>query len=341
MTGDDVKFGVNINNREPLIVPEYSIHDMLDISEEIEDIGFDSVWVGDSLFSKPRWEPLSLMSALSQRTDDLSLGTACLVTGTRNPLYTALEWATLDKISEGRTILGACMGNPKQGVKREYESVGLEFRKRARIFEEGLDAMRQLWETGRVSLDGEFYNYDDIEFHSGPELEHVQPVQQPPPMHIISNPRLVTGKDEEEKANRVVSRAAHRIVKYGDGWMTCCRAQHPDEYRQQYEQIRKAAEEEGKDFDNLAMSYQLTVNIADTEDEAWRNIEDYINQYYPALSQDLDLAEWGPVGTPEDIIEWIETFQDAGVDHFIVRFGSPDQYGQVRRFADEVLPAFQ
>ena len=101
-----IKFGVNINNREPLIAADYTLPDLLDISEVVENEGFDSVWVGDSLFSKPRYEPLSLMSAISQRTEKIRLGTACLVTATRNPLYLALEWATLDQISRGRTILG-------------------------------------------------------------------------------------------------------------------------------------------------------------------------------------------------------------------------------------------
>jgi alkanesulfonate monooxygenase SsuD/methylene tetrahydromethanopterin reductase-like flavin-dependent oxidoreductase (luciferase family) len=52
------------------------------------------------------------------------------------------------------------------------------------------------------------------------------------------------------------------------------------------------------------------------------------------------LGEWGPVGTPDDIAEWIQTFADAGVDYFICRFGALDQFGQVERFAKEVLPRF-
>ena len=52
----------------------------------------------------------------------------------------------------------------------------------------------------------------------------------------------------------------------------------------------------------------------------------------------MDLAEWGPIGTAEDVIEWIKTFQAAGVDYFICRFGSLDQFGQVERFARDVLP---
>src|SRR5947199_9094659 len=104
------QFGVNLNNREPLIAPDYQLGDLLDLSEKVEEFGFDSVWVGDSLFSKPRYEPMTLLAAISQRTRRIRMGTACLVASTRNPLYLALEWATLDQMSNGRTIPGPCMG---------------------------------------------------------------------------------------------------------------------------------------------------------------------------------------------------------------------------------------
>jgi len=46
------------------------------------------------------------------------------------------------------------------------------------------------------------------------------------------------------------------------------------------------------------------------------------------------------VGTPEDIAAWIRGFHRRGVRHFICRFGAIDQFGQVERFAREVLPMF-
>ena len=88
------------------------------------------------------------------------------------------------------------------------------------------------------------------------------------------------------------------------------------------------------------ISYQVTLNIGDSEEEARTAFGDYITQYYPELTQAMDLSNWGPVGTPEQITEWFRTFEAAGVDHFICRFGSLDQFGQVERFAREVLPAF-
>jgi alkanesulfonate monooxygenase SsuD/methylene tetrahydromethanopterin reductase-like flavin-dependent oxidoreductase (luciferase family) len=54
----------------------------------------------------------------------------------------------------------------------------------------------------------------------------------------------------------------------------------------------------------------------------------------------MDLSNWGPVGTPDDIVAWLREFADQGVDHFICRFGAIDQFAQVERFASEVLPQF-
>src|SRR5213083_1532447 len=165
-----IEFGVNLNNREPLIAPDYDVPMLLDLAEVVEQSGFDSVWVGDSLFSKPRFEPISLLSAISQRTEHAKLGTSCLVSSTRNPLYLALEWATLDVISGGRTILGTGMGNPEEGVRREFEALGLDYDRRGTIFEEGLAVIRQLWTEGKTDFKGTFLSYDDVAFYSGTEL---------------------------------------------------------------------------------------------------------------------------------------------------------------------------
>jgi alkanesulfonate monooxygenase SsuD/methylene tetrahydromethanopterin reductase-like flavin-dependent oxidoreductase (luciferase family) len=339
MTAGTLHFGVNLNNREPLLAPQYDIPALLDLSTAAEESGFGSMWVGDSLFSKPRYEPISLLAAVSQRTRTAKLGTACLVTGTRNPLYLALEWATLDVISGGRTILGACMGNPEEGVRREYQALGLDFERRAEIFEEGLHVLRTLWTEGRITFRGRWFDYQDISFSSGVELGPLMPVQTPPPMWIVSNPRLIRGVEEQAVA-RVIDRAARRIVRYGDGWMTCCRARHPEELAAQLERIRGAAQAEGRDAGQIEVAYQVTMNIADSEAAGQRGIDEYITQYYPELSKAVDLGEWGPVGTPDRIAAWIEAFARAGVTTFICRFGALDQFGQVTRFAKDVLPRF-
>jgi alkanesulfonate monooxygenase SsuD/methylene tetrahydromethanopterin reductase-like flavin-dependent oxidoreductase (luciferase family) len=335
-----IQFGVNLNNREPLIAPDYDLQALLDLSERVEELGFDSVWVGDSLFSKPRYEPMTLLAAISQRTRRARLGTACLVSATRNPLYLALEWATLDQISGGRMILGPGMGNPEQGVRREFEALGLPFSDRATVFEEGLEVINELFRTGSTSFKGKYYNYDEVAFYSGTEMAPLRPVQTPPPIWVVSNPRLV-GDKPTEKMKAIMERASDRIIRLGDGWMTCCRAEHPEELTEQIGYLHQAAARNDRDFDDYTVAYQVTMNIGDSEEEARAAFGDYITKYYPELSQAMDLSNWGPVGTPEDIAAWLREFHQRGVTHFICRFGAIDQFGQVQRFARDVLPAFQ
>lgn len=337
--GRPIEFGVNLNNREPLIAPDYDLQALLDLSGVVEELGFDSVWVGDSLFSKPRYEAISLLSAISQRTSRVKLGTACLVSSTRNPLYLALEWATLDVISQGRTILGACAGNPEQGVRREFAALGLDYGKKGSIWEEGLAVLRQLWTDGTTDFHGRFYDYDQISFYSGTEMGPLMPVQKPPPIWVVSNPRLVGDAPTDEMRKRLET-ACRRVIQYGSGWMTCCRAEHPEELTEQLDYLRAAADRYEKSFDDYTVSYQVTMNLGDSEEAARRDFGEYISKYYPELSRAMDLSNWGPVGTPDQIIAWLREFADRGVDHFICRFGAIDQFGQVERFAKDVLPTF-
>ena len=72
------------------------------------------------------------------------------------------------------------------------------------------------------------------------------------------------------------------------------------------------------------------MNIGDTTEEAQASFSDYISKYYPELSQMMDLSNWGPVGTPDDIAAWIREFAGRGVDHFICRFGAIDQFAPGR-----------
>jgi len=81
-----------------------------------EDLGFDSAVSIDHLLLTPpayacTWlEPVALLGALAGVTRTIKLGTMVLVLPLRNPAYFAKEWATLDLVSGGRTILGVGVG---------------------------------------------------------------------------------------------------------------------------------------------------------------------------------------------------------------------------------------
>lgn len=328
-----LKFGLNINNREPLITDEYSVDDMFEMAVDAERLGFDSVWVGDSLLEKPRLEAVACLTKAATVTESVDLGTSCMVTPLRNPIQLAQSWATLDILSGGRTILGACMAATSDELgRKQYEVVGVDPRKRATALREGIEIMKGLWEDGSVSYDGDYFEFDDVSFDTGNERNPFRPVQRSPPVWVVSNPSS-RGQDA------VHGPAVRRIVDVGDGWMTCCRAQHPEEYEAQIAAIGNYADKVGRGLDDISKAYQVTLHIGDSREEAKVNMTEYVDRYYPHQYYNLD--DWGPIGTPEDVIEWLETFADIGCDTFIIRFGAFDQREQLRRFADDVLPAFE
>jgi len=324
-----VHVGLNLNNREALIAPDYDVPRLLDLGERAEQLGFDSVWVGDSLLSKPRYEPLALLAALSQRTTGVEIGTACLVTTLRHPVQLAHAWATLDVLSGGRTILGACAGNvAEDAVKKEFALLGLDHRERMRMFEEGLQILRGLMTDGRITFAGEHFALDDVAFHTGTEPEPLLPVQRPPRIWVVANPSI--GASRELGSPRV----ARRVAECGDGWLTCCRASHPEEVESFLAEISAL-----RSLERFDVAYQVTMTLGKTREDARREQRGYIDAYYPGFSDAVDLADWGPAGTADEVATWIRRFAAAGVTAFVCRFASLDQQGQVERFARDVLPA--
>ena len=101
-----VEFGVLIPTREAIMSGRPETGPLLTMAERAEAAGFDSVWIGDSITARPRHEPLTLMAAIAARTKRVRLGTGVLLPALRNPVVLAHLIATVDRISEGRVILG-------------------------------------------------------------------------------------------------------------------------------------------------------------------------------------------------------------------------------------------
>jgi alkanesulfonate monooxygenase SsuD/methylene tetrahydromethanopterin reductase-like flavin-dependent oxidoreductase (luciferase family) len=106
------KIGLLLPTREAVIYGDESgdPRPLVDLAIRAEDLGFDSVWAGDSLLARPRAEPLTLLAGVATQTSDIELGTAVLLPSLRNPEQLAQATATLDALSGGRFILGVGAG---------------------------------------------------------------------------------------------------------------------------------------------------------------------------------------------------------------------------------------
>src|SRR6266498_3391788 len=179
------RYGLSLPNRGVLFGAT-SVDELLEVSELAEASGaFDSIWVGDSLFAKPRLESLVLLSAIAARTRRVRLGTCCLSTfPLREPIFLAAQWAALDQISHGRMILGACVGGsqPRAKAEAEFAAFDIQLSERAPRLEEGITILRRLWSEDHVSHEGRFYQFRDLTLEP-------KPVQTSPPIWIATNPK--------------------------------------------------------------------------------------------------------------------------------------------------------
>src|SRR5207247_4154569 len=113
MSEKKTSFGLTLSNRA-LVTRGTRPKDLIDMAVQAENTGaIEAIWVGDSILSKPRLECIPLLGAIAAHTSRVKLGVACMATiAQRNPVLLALQWASLDVLSGGRTWLAACMGYP-------------------------------------------------------------------------------------------------------------------------------------------------------------------------------------------------------------------------------------
>src|SRR5215217_841868 len=142
------RVGYLLPTRERVMEGEPETGPLLALAERAEALGFESVWVGDSLLARPRHDPLTLLAAVAARTRKVELGTAVLLPALRNPVVLAQQVATLDRISEGRLILGVGIAADLPNIRTEFEAAGVPFDKRVGRLVEGMALCRALW-TGK------------------------------------------------------------------------------------------------------------------------------------------------------------------------------------------------
>src|SRR5258708_31933994 len=122
--------------------------------------GCDWVWSGDSIPAKPRHEPLTLMAAIAARTRRVRIGTGVLLPALRRPVVLAHLIATLDRLAEGRVILGVGIVGDNPASRKEFTHVGVEWERRVGRFLETIEICQALWQRDNVSYAGKHFTID-------------------------------------------------------------------------------------------------------------------------------------------------------------------------------------
>jgi probable F420-dependent oxidoreductase len=310
-----VSIGLLLPTREVVMAqgaPDLS--KIIDLAVRAEELGFDSVWVGDSILARPRLDAMTTLAAVASRTQRVRLGTAVLLPALRHPVMLANEAANVDILSHGRLILGVGVATNNRSIEREFTACGVSFRHRLGIFEECLTLMRRLWCESSVTFSGRHFQLEDVSLG-------LRPIQ---PSGI---PLWIAG---------AVENAQRRVLRLGDGWFPNPRS--PEVFATQWEQIQGFAHEMGKDAQALPRCVYTTLNINSDVAQAQREMQAFMENYYGAPYATLSRQQGACAGTAASCVDWLNGFVAAGAQTLVVRFGGPDQFGQLERCTCEVLP---
>jgi probable F420-dependent oxidoreductase len=237
-----MKFGLVFANTGVFAGPEGATA----IARGAEEAGFESLWTVEHVVVPQDYEseypydksgkmpggetsdipdPLIWLAYVAGATSTIRLATGILIATQRNPLITAKEVATLDRLSEGRVTLGVGVG----WLEEEFRALGVPFERRGKRLDDYIVAMRALWTEERATHQGDFTSFDNA-------ISRPKPAQP-------SVPIVIGGHSEA---------AARRAGRLGDGFFPG-RGSNA-RLRELFDVMRKAALDAGRDPDTIELT---------------------------------------------------------------------------------------
>jgi alkanesulfonate monooxygenase SsuD/methylene tetrahydromethanopterin reductase-like flavin-dependent oxidoreductase (luciferase family) len=321
-------FGLTLSNRA-LVTRGTPPKALIDMAVAAEASGaVDAIWVGDSILSKPRLECIPLLGAIAARTSHVKLGVACMATiAQRNPMLLALQWASLDVLSGGRSWLAACMGysaSQHPMAAKELEVMGVASKERPGRMEEMIQALRRLWTEEHASFHGKYYSFNDVNLLP-------KPVQLPCPIYIAGTPRAA------QIGEPGVERALRRIARYADGWMS--NQIELSMFREHKARTCELLVEEARDPETFKTVLYYGVCVNNDREQAFREAKAFLDAYYQKDFTRQGVEIWTACGPVGYCVASVKEFIDTGVNHVAIRPIGADLNAQFRTYLEEILPA--
>ena len=240
---------------------------ILYIAKEAEKEGVDSLWVLDRLLwpLKPKTpyaatpdgtlpiefqnvlDPLTTLTYVAGVTERILLGTSIIDMFFQSPVQLGKRFATLDVLSDGRTIAGLGIGWSKD----EYEVSGVPYKDKGTRADEFLQVLKKIWTDEIVEFKGQFYNIPASKI--GPK-----PLQEPHP------PILLGGFSPKTFS---------RIVNYANGWIGIAGFGPLEQLEQMINGLKESTRKIDKDPSNIGIYIGSYPNV--------------LESLFPPMRQDL------------------------------------------------------
>jgi F420-dependent oxidoreductase-like protein len=297
----------------------------LSLALACEEHGFEALFTADHYYSvmgapdRGSSDAWTVLAALAARTERVRLGTLVSPVTFRHPTVLAKAATTVDRISGGRAEVGLGAG----WWTEEHQTHGFPFPpvgERMDMLEEQLQIVHGLFKEPVFSFQGRHYTLRDCPFAP-------KPVQQP---HM---PVIVGGKGGR-RIGRLAARWADEYNTFFVG---------PDEARERFARVREAVDAEGRDQSTFTTSLMTGVAVGADREEIMRRVE-RLMRFDPDAGgspqgylDDLD-SQGAVVGTPDEALERLAAFEEAGVQRIMLQDLLVDDLEMLALLGSEVFP---
>lgn len=285
-----------------------------------EDLGYDAFFLGDH----PAWAPDCWLhlAALAMKTTGIGLGPLVSCVLYRPPVVTARLAADLDRLSNGRLVLGLGIGWDASALgwgTNEFDRLGLPYppaRERQGALDEAIDIVRKVWGPEPIDFAGDYFTATDVQVF-------------PPPVQEAGPPIVIAGAG---------TRTLRQVAQFADacnfGPVVTGGIDTPEEARQRLAVLRAHCQEIGRPYDDILRShYTVWLILAETEAE----LRAKVDHYFPEGMDDA-MRKAVFAATPEQAVAHYQRYADAGMQYFVAQVLDARDEETFRLLAQQVVP---
>jgi probable F420-dependent oxidoreductase len=281
---DLIPFGMSLPHRSP---DGIGIDTVRTVAVRADALGFRDLWVTENTLDHvTSFDPVVALTYAAAVTSRIGLGASVLVLPVHDPRMVAHQWATLDRLSNGRAVMGVGIGRPFHFQEFQIPEDGRVARLREQI-----ELIRALWRQEKVTHHGRFYHLDDAKLG-------VRPVQQPLPVWMgVGHPDAI-----------------RRAAGLADGWMGAG-GSTKDDFRRAVPLLRQSLEKAGRDPGGFPISKRIFISVDAKPEVARAELHRWYTEVYhnPAGTDSSGIH-----GKPDQVRDQLQELIAAGANHLLL-----------------------
>ncbi|GAB3134332.1 LLM class flavin-dependent oxidoreductase [Amycolatopsis stemonae] len=281
------KHGLVVPTYQPILDAGRTAPELVDVAVAAEELGLDSVWVGDTLARAPL-DALTVLGAFAARTSRVTLGTSALLPALRDPVLSANQLLSLDLLSGGRLTVAVGAGFAGRS-EPEFAFAGVPWARRRARLDDIVGLWRAAW-RGETSFHGSVLHYDSLPSYPAPARAGG------PPVWLAAD----------------TPGALERVGRLYDGWLPY--PPDPADYASGLARIRSSRP--------MTPALFATVLVEDDPSRGRALLEEYCRRNYGMPADFVQGIQLQVTGSAPEVAARLREYE--GAEHFLLRIASTD-----------------